>query len=43
MKVVHQHILPTVGQRFSPSLSQWEAWWHEGRHVAGEVAESSTY
>jgi hypothetical protein len=29
-------------QRFS-SLSSWrEAWWHAGRHGAGEVAESST-
>jgi hypothetical protein len=28
-------------QRFSPLSSWQEAWWHAGRHGAGEVAESS--
>ena len=29
-------------QRFSP-LSSWQgAWWHAGRHGAGELTESST-
>jgi hypothetical protein len=46
-KVVHlkESILIGAGlwfQRFSP-LSAWqEAWWHAGRHGAGEGAESST-
>ena len=34
---IHLYIV----QRFSP-LSWQEAWWHTGRHGAGEVAESST-
>lgn len=26
-------------QTFSPLSSWWEAWWHVGRHGAGEEAE----
>lgn len=29
-------------QRFSPLFTWWEAWWHTGRHDAGDVAERST-
>ena len=28
---------------FSPLSSQWGAWWHAGRHGAGEVAERSLF
>jgi hypothetical protein len=29
-------------QRFRLLSSWWEAWWHAGRHGAGEVTQSST-
>jgi hypothetical protein len=28
---------------FSPLLSWQEAWWHTGRHVAGEGTENSSF
>lgn len=39
-KSIHQSWL-TV-QRLSPLSSWWEAWWHTGKHGAGEVTEGST-
>jgi hypothetical protein len=40
--LIKENIELGLAYRFSPLPSWWEAWWHTGRHDAGERAESST-